>query len=283
VEGDFNLSGFTWNLLECGYSKADNSNLHSNNPFNRSESASEYLSRKMEQLQTIGRLMDTHQFGLLQEADFLFPDNNRSVERPWMKDVFCALVWSLSDMLNKKGCRIQLYWEKEVAIIHSASLSHKSYNIEFPYVRKGKIMDITKYAMYTCIFESEGKNICLGSFHAQFGVDYTEPIETFRKETLSKADITIIGGDANHPSNYQFPGLLTLSENDVTNFYTNYNETDPYTKVELHDHRNGAPKNYDGFLVFTDASVTTRVSGEHYWDKEVVDGKEIPVLKEIIL
>lgn len=192
-----------------------------------------------------------------------------------MKDICTCLKRVLDEKLAESGHSIFLHSEKEVAIIYSNDFTLESSSDEFPYQSKGS----TKNAMLTCTFNYGNRRVRLGSFHAQFGLDYTELIETFGKDTLTKTDLTIIGGDANHPSNYQFPGLLTVSEKDVSNFFTNYYKVDPYTEVELHDHRNNSPKNYDGFLVFTTLDVETKVTGEHYWDKEVVDGREIPVLR----
>lgn len=72
LTGDLGLKGFTWNLLERGYSKADNRNTHSNNPFNQSECGTEYLVRKVEQICAIGKYLQDNDFAFLQEADFSF-------------------------------------------------------------------------------------------------------------------------------------------------------------------------------------------------------------------
>lgn len=280
---DIKLKGCTWNLQERGYSKAENSGYYANNPFNRSEDRETYLERKNQQLKELEVLLSDADFFFLQEADFLFPETPKSVDVPWLKDVLNEVKKSFDKILERFGMSLQTLEQKEIAIVTSKKLVFIDDSLEngFPY--KSWKGTETNFAMFACDFALGNESLIrLGCFHAQYGVDYTTMISEFRKKAEEETDLFIIGGDANHPADCGFPGLLVISKDQATNFYTNYNDVDPYTIVELHDTRFKVAKSYDGFVITSKDDVKYQLGGEFYWNKVVENGIERLILSPIL-
>jgi hypothetical protein len=183
-------------------------------------------------------------------------------------------------MLDEIGYDVLVYEDKELVIITkrtTLSLILDTVHYDLPY-RSG---DTEKYVLFSAVFNTfKSGKIRLGSIHAQFNVDYSESLPSIEKK-YSEFPF-IIGGDMNHPPDYQYYGLSVLNKDEATNFFTNYSSFNPYTIVELTDTRCNLPKAYDGFILFNrNKIISALIGGEHYWDKEVISGRESPVLKHV--
>lgn len=286
--------GFTWNLQEKCYNKADGPWGYSNNPLNLTETVNEYVSRKLKQFGEIIELCDDNHFGLLQEADFLFPEyyqRKDAVEKfpKEFVDVFINLKAIFISALDLIHWKLTTYEDKEMAILYSNKLdmvsdSSQSY-LEY------KTQEESKKVLFCTDFidiETQQK-LTLGTLHGNFNSDYSMEIPMLMRQLQTEDKIIIFGGHTNHPPHYKIDGLLVTDINVCTNFFTDYAQHNGiFNKVYLHDDREeirekNMIKAYDGFFVIPPLGkdVNIMMTGRHAWSKQCWhDELEEPVLVE---
>lgn len=285
--------GITWNLLERCHSNVGRS--YANNPTNIEETAADYVKRKKDQFEEIGKFCsdpNVH-FAFLQEADFVGFTNQLSyndaelTSLSEMYALFCQTLtergWDfIFDPHTEKVLAYSLKNVKMVAGSEKRLLPYGSKTTEG--LEKFALLcatfdfyDTTGAAPYRCI---------LGTYHLQYSKDYSKSFSNTKIELLKSdggVEMVVLGGDANRPPNRDIGSFMVSSVDDCTNFYTNYAKFDKpnqYTLVELVDDRNGAVKAYDGFSCLArEGSHTVSVYGAHRWIKKKIENdKEIPVL-----
>ncbi len=285
------LKGCTWNLQERCYSKEDGPWGYANNPLSCSEDKSQYETRKFKQINEIVSICEEKDFDFLlfQEVDFFFPEYYEA-KGPEENIPF----WLLSSLEIVKGYFLALFikhgfnfiWHesKEIVICYKMDrLYHVGIETCLTYKSKWETKDVLLMGTFK---DNKGNIIKLGSMHGQYGEDYSESVPKLLNKLKSDSHCVVIGGDMNHPPNLMMSNLLVLDENETTNFFSNYAETTPYTKVELNDPRSNThhqafslPKAYDGFFVTSNSEVSITISGSHTWTKAITaTGDEYPVL-----
>jgi hypothetical protein len=153
-------------------------------------------------------------------------------------------------------------------------------------------LNVTRKMYYFVQILYAGKRdyfLTLGTMHGNFSSNYTEEIPQLMKNLQAEKKLVIFGGDTNHPPTYNIDGLLVVSEDNCTNFYTNYakisDDKTKFTSVYLHDDRpelagQNIIKAYDGFFVVPpkNKSVNITIYGEHSWEKVLNEVGEMPLL-----
>lgn len=288
--GGVTWKGFTWNLQERCYSKADGPRGYANNPLNCTEDQNQYETRKKRQIDEMVDVCKKKRFdfGLLQEVDFCFSEyymrKDPDEKIPdWLPASLDAMLQYFSQAMNNIGFKFISYEDKEIVIIYKAhklkfinSCTHLTYKS-----KRASARTSDKDVLFLGTFrDNDGDTVKLGSMHGNYNEDYSESIPKLLEDLKKEKDCVILGGDTNHPSGYKMPNLLTPDEHDITNFFTNYAEINGrYTKVQLEDTRCGLFKAYDGFFV-TCAEGEVIISGSHVWSKNAKPNgeDEYPVL-----
>lgn len=280
------LKGCTWNLQERCYSKEDGPWGYANNPLSCSEDKTQYEKRKFKQIDELASVCEEKDFDflLLQEVDFFFPDlyKNKGPEEKvpeWLPSSLETVKKYFIETMIKLGFNPLWYEAKEIVICYKIGKLYRTHD-ETCLTYKSKWE--TKEVLFLGTFEHTSGNIVkLGSMHGQYGEDYSESVPKLLDDLKANSHCAIIGGDMNHPPNFKMSNLLVLDENETTNFFSNYSQATPYTKVELNDTRSNSPKAYDGFFVTTGK---VEISGSHTWTKDITEtGLEYPVLTPTVL
>ena len=278
------IEGYTFNLLERCY-ECCKIKGHSNNPLKISESSDDYVDRKLKQFEQLSTLEDKW-FGLLQEADFLFPskyilkrENNPNAMPEWLPNTLQKVKTHFEELLLKMDWGMTIYEDKEIAILHNKKKIQPLSSIPKSHLHDGRYNVVMSNVYYAPVVD---QNIVIGSLHLNYGVDYTESMPELLNNLINDNCCVILGGDTNHPPSFKMCKLLTNGDNIPTNFQTNYQILEiskltpggnKYNMVLLNDERDTRlAKAYDGFFVKMNKELSNDTSivvhGEHKWGKK---------------
>lgn len=250
----------TLNEMNKCHSKADNGGKYANNPFDYSETAFEYESRKTAQIATVKTLMQKNDVIFLQEADWNLYQNPKHVDATMVK-AFKTVKDSYDKLLAQEG------WAKiETQKGDNCKALVLLYNTNklTPNGHKQGVLPVNgKNTAFEVGFthNSSKKEVRLTNFHLDYQHDYQKDILAYL--TGNAGVRTIMGGDANHTlkndlpyllSDYSHPSNLDSPNKDGQNLTTKHEGTN-------------LNKAYDGFMTVGPKKVRIQ---EH-------DGKEFHV------
>lgn len=213
---DLSANVLTWNMMNKCYSKnPNNPKSYSNNPLNQAEDASQYLMRKrlqfgqfmqrIEESKVLGQPLD---FLMLQEIDFLenprnFDDAATQQAKVDLKKEFLAMLTNAGyDMVmrfgNTKRKALAVVFRKD-AWIYSLNAGRK---------------DVLDASGKSCGMEvnflhrQSWKKCAITPVHLDFNHDYRQDIEVYQKQQVAQGRYMIMGGDTNHPQNYESESMI---------------------------------------------------------------------------
>lgn len=267
--GSLTLRGFTWNLLNKGHEKG--TGPYSNNPFNIQEDPIDYVQRKEKQLAEILSVIHDRanknqplDFLLLQEVNIFtngeltgFPARNANPPKfpnptaavppiPGLKGV----VDNFKQQLNRLGYELELTNPQESGCKPMVTIYNKN-TLQRSGPQKGFLDERGKNTCFELPFvhRQTQKPVAITNLHLPYGPpDRSDELLKYQCEQIQKGVLTVMGGDTNHPPNFELEGQI---EN--FNYATNI-EADPANPgaLSVDDYRPGQSrpfkKHYDGFF-----------------------------------
>lgn len=251
------LRGLTWNLLNKGHAKGKGP--YSNNPFDIQETEKDYVDRKRQQFAGILDIIEARQsistpldFILLQEVN-AFTRGEIDGAPATQKMPVRQPIKGLKEVVDHfKQQLLALGWQLELTHpkINSKPMVtlYNTHTLKRQGEAKGFLMADGKNTGFELPFvhRKSKKPVAIANLHLSFGSDNRKGILEYQFEQIQKGIFTVMGGDTNHPPNYQLDGLIG-NFNYATNIDCDPKNPNRVTDV---DERTGGKfkKHYDGFF-----------------------------------
>ncbi len=242
----FQLMGATNNMMDSGFSKAENNGRFANNPWDKSENFQEYLIRKKKQINKILDLLEKKSidFMFLQEIDFLNPYHKSKFSTKEHETALMKLKKEFLQALYAKGYNINISTiadsrNQPMATIYSTATFTSSNK---PYGILGDSKDC--YRGWNTVLQHKASQqfVSLINLHLSYTDSYFDSIIHLMKLNSDRDIVTIAGGDTNQTSK-DIKGLISMNPIfGVTNIQM---LNDKLSTVD----EKGRDKCYDGFFL----------------------------------